>query len=59
MGLQGEPYSLDHFSMGWAIIINNVVDERPGRVTDASALVQAFQTMGFNVDLHEGLSKKV
>ena len=45
--------------LGHAIIINNIASEMPGSMEDVKALAEAYQTVGYEVQVHENCTAKV
>ena len=45
--------------LGHAIIINNIASEMPGSKEDVKALTEAYQTVGYEVQVHENCTAKV
>ena len=45
--------------LGHAVIINNVASEVPGSNEDVKALKEAYQTVGFEVQVHENCTAQV
>ena len=45
--------------MGHAIIINNVISEKPGTKKDVEALEATYKTMGFEVHVHNDCNDTV
>ena len=45
--------------LGHAVIINNVASEMPGSNEDVKALKQTYQTVGFEVHVHENCTAQV
>ena len=45
--------------MGHAVIVNNVAEEFPGTERDIQALKTAFETIGFDVQVHRNLTVTV
>ena len=45
--------------LGHAVIINNIANEMPGSNEDVNALKEAYQTVGFDVQVHENLTEQV
>ena len=45
--------------LGHAVIINNIASEMPGSNEDVNALKEAYQTVGFEVQVHENCSAQV
>ena len=45
--------------LGHAVIINNIAGEMPGSNEDVKALREAYQTVGFEVQVHENCSSQV
>ena len=42
--------------LGHAVIINNIASEMPGSKEDVKALKDAYETVGFEVQVHENCS---
>ena len=45
--------------LGHAVIINNIASEMIGSNEDVKALKEAYETVGFNVQVHENLTEQV
>ena len=45
--------------LGHAVIINNVSSEMPGSKEDVKALAAGYQTIGFEVQVHENCTAQV
>ena len=45
--------------LGHAVIINNVVSGMPGSNEDLKALKKAYQTVGFEVQVHKNCTTQV
>ena len=45
--------------LGHAVIINNVASEMAGSNEDVKALREAYQTVGFDVQVHENCTAQV
>ena len=45
--------------LGHAVIINNIETEMPGSKVDAAALKEAYETIGFNVQIHSDCTSQV
>ena len=45
--------------LGHAVIINNVASEMPGSNEDVKALTEAYNTMGFEVQVHKNCIAQV
>ena len=45
--------------LGHAVIINNIASEMPGSNEDVKALREAYETVGFEVQVHENLTEQV
>ena len=45
--------------LGHAVIINNIAREMSGSKVDVEALKEAYQTVGFEVQIHENCTAQV
>ena len=45
--------------LGHAVIINNIASEMPGSKEDVKALKEAYETVGFEVQVHENCTVQV
>ena len=45
--------------LGHAVIINNIASEMPGSKEDVKVLKEAYQTVGFDVQVHANLTEQV
>ena len=45
--------------LGHAVIVNNVASEMPGSNEDVKALKEAYQTVGFEVQIHKNCTAQV
>ena len=45
--------------LGHAVIINNIASEMPGSNEDVKALKESYETVGFDVQVHENLTEQV
>ena len=45
--------------LGYAVIVNNVASDIPGSSRDVEALELAYETVGFNVQVHNDCDEKV
>ena len=45
--------------LGHAVIINNIASEMPGSKEDVKALTEAYETVGFEVQVHENCTAQV
>ena len=45
--------------LGHAVIVNNIAHEMPGSKVDVEALKEAYQTVGFQVQIHENCTAQV
>ena len=45
--------------LGHAVIINNIASEMPGSKEDVKALKDAYETVGFEVQVHENCTAQV
>ena len=45
--------------LGHAIIVNNVAEEMPGSLRDVEALKAAYETVGFDVQVHYNCDTQV
>ena len=45
--------------LGHAVILNNIASELPGSRLDVEALKNAYETVGFDVQVHEDCSAQV
>ena len=45
--------------LGHAIIVNNIASEMPGSLRDVDALKEAYETVGFDVQVHNDCGEKV
>ena len=45
--------------LGHAVIVNNIASELPGSKVDVEALKDAYETVGFDVQVHEDCSAQV
>ena len=45
--------------LGHAVIVNNIASELPGSKVDVEALRDAYDTVGFDVQVHEDYSAQV
>ena len=45
--------------LGHAIIVNNIASEMPGSLCDVEALKAAYETVGFDVQVHNDCGEKV
>ena len=50
---------MDLPNLGHAVIVNNVAEEMPGSQVDVEALRSAYQTVGFDVRVHNDCSEQV
>ena len=50
---------MDLPKLGHAVIVNNIASEMPGSNEDVKALKEAYETVGFDVKVHENCSVKV
>ena len=50
---------MDFPRLGHAVIINNIASEMPGSNEDVKALKDAYETVGFDVQVHENCSVQV
>ena len=50
---------MDLIKLGHAVIINNVASEMPGSKEDVKALREAYETVGFQVHVHENCTAQV
>ena len=50
---------MDLPKLGHAVIINNIAHEMPGSKVDVEALKEAYQTVGFEVQIHENCTAQV
>ena len=57
--LQDAAYPMDLPKLGHAIIINNIASEMPGTNEDVKALTEAYETVGFEVQVHQNCSVQV
>ena len=46
-------------SLGHAVIVNNIASELPGSKVDVEALKDAYETVGFDVQVHDDFSAQV
>ena len=51
--MQENNYRMSLSRLGIAVIINNVSQKRPGSKQDVKALTEAYETVGFDVIVHE------
>ena len=45
--------------LGHAIIVNNISKEEPGSNADVAALKEAYETVGFDVQVHNNCTGRV
>ena len=45
--------------LGHAVIINNIASEMPGSNEDVKALKEAYQAVGFDVQVHENCTAHI
>ena len=57
--VQDQPYPMKLPKLGHAVIINNIASEMPGSNEDVKALREAYQTVGFEVQVHENCTAQV
>ena len=57
--IKEQPYSMALPKLGHAVIINNIASEMPGSNEDVKALKEAYETVGFEVQVHENCTAKV
>ena len=50
---------MDLPKLGHAVIVNNVAEEMPGSQVDVEALKSAYQTVGFDVHVHNNCTDSV
>ena len=50
---------MDLPKLGHAIIVNNVTSEIPGSRADVAALQEAYEAVGFDVQVHTDCNAKV
>ena len=50
---------MDLTNLGHAVIVNNVATEMPGLMEDVAALKQAYDAIGFDVQIHTDYNAKV
>ena len=45
--------------LGHAVIINNIASEMPGSNEDVKALKESYETVGYQVQVHENCTEQV
>ena len=50
---------MDLPKLGHAVIINNIASEMPGSNEDVKALKESYETVGYQVQVHENCSVQV
>ena len=45
--------------LGYAVIVNNVASEMAGTMADVEALQEAYETVGFDVQVHTNCNAQV
>ena len=57
--VQDQPYPMKLPKLGHPVIINNIASEMSGSKEDVKALKEAYQTVGFEVQVHENCTVQV